>query len=464
MTSPFKAYDVRGEIPSQINVPFSYRFGQATAEELRPCRVVVGHDMRRDSPAFAHAVSQGLLDTGVDVLPVGQCGTEEVYFHTANEQADVGLMVTASHNPDNYNGIKMVLKGASAATRENAFGAIEKRIISERPFSTVSEFGKRGRLRPLLSRSPYVNRLLEQVDGLNLKPLKIVCHAGNGCAGPVIDALEASLPFSFVKIDHAPDPELPNGIPNPLLPEKRSRAAKAVVESGADLGIAWDGDFDRCFFYDHQGRFVEGYYIVGLIAAMSLRKDPKATVIYDPRLIWNTIDIVHAAGGTAKPCRTGHAFFKQLMREENAVYGGEMSAHHYFRDFSYCDTGMLPWLSIVAELSERNVSLAELVDRRIAAFPCSGEINFTVNEAAVILERIADRYRAENKKEDRLDGLSLEFDDWRFNLRLSNTEPLLRLNLETRGDNELLKHKVAELSNAIRAESDQVGPRSQAAK
>jgi len=451
MSSPFKAYDVRGDIPSQMNVPFAYRFGQATAVRLKPAKVVVGHDMRRDSPAFAHAIAQGLLDMGVDVLPVGQCGTEEVYFHTADSGADAGLMVTASHNPQNYNGIKMVLKGASAATRANALDGIEELVMAGRPLAAVDAFGKRGRLHPTLSRRPYVERLLKQVDGFDLKPLKIVCHAGNGCAGPVIDALEGRLPFTFVKVDHEPDPDLPNGIPNPLLPEKRSRAADAVIESSADLGIAWDGDFDRCFFYDHRGRFVEGYYIVGLIAQMALRKEPGATIIYDPRLTWNTIDVVEAAGGTARPCPVGHAFFKQAMRAENAAYGGEMSAHHYFRDFSYCDTGMLSWLSVVAELSATGASLAQMVEARIAAFPCSGEINFTVGDAKRIRGRVADHYARGNASVDELDGLSMEFDEWRFNLRSSNTEPLLRLNVETRGDPDLLDRKVGEISTLIQA-------------
>ncbi|MEM9104494.1 MAG: phosphomannomutase, partial [Pseudomonadota bacterium] len=344
MTSAFKAYDIRGEIPGQVNIPFAYRFGQAVAAQTPRKAVVVGHDMRSDSPALAGGITQGLLDSGVDVLPLGQCGTEEVYFHTDNSGADAGLMVTASHNPINYNGIKMVLEGSRAATTDNALGPLEKLVYSDQKFPVVDDYAKRGKLAPQLGKSAYAERLLKQVEGVDLKPLKIVCHAGNGCAGPIIDLLEEHLPFTFVKVDHTPDPALPNGIPNPLLPDKRERATRAVIDSGADLGLAWDGDFDRCFFYDEQGRFVEGYYLVGLIAQTMLRTHPGATVLYDPRMTWNTIDVVESAGGVAKVCRTGHAFFKQMLRDENAVYGGEMSAHHYFRDFSYCDTGMLPWL------------------------------------------------------------------------------------------------------------------------
>ncbi|MEO4001001.1 phosphomannomutase [Mesorhizobium sp. CAU 1732] len=451
MASPFKAYDVRGEIPGQINVPFAYRMGQAVAALNKPESVVVGHDMRQDSPALADALAQGLLDSGVTVLPVGQCGTEEVYFHTAHSGAGAGLMVTASHNPESYNGFKMVLKGATAATRENAFDAIEALVMSDKVIGRVGDYKARGHLAPILDRDPYIERILQQVAGQDLKPMKIVCHAGNGCAGPIIDLLEAHLPFEFIKIDHEPDPSLPNGIPNPLLPEKRSRASEAVVAHGADLGIAWDGDFDRCFLYDHNGRFIEGYYLVGLIAQTMLRTAPGATVLYDPRLTWNTQDLVARAGGVAKLCPTGHAFFKHRMREENAVYGGEMSAHHYFRDFSYCDSGMLAWLAVVAELSASGTSLAERVEERIAAFPCSGEINFTVKDARAAQEKVADRYADENPEIETLDGLGMDFADWRFNLRASNTEPLLRLNVETRADPALLEKRVKEISELIRS-------------
>ncbi|MEM6461111.1 MAG: phosphomannomutase [Pseudomonadota bacterium] len=451
MTSAFKAYDIRGEIPGQVNAQFAYRFGQAVAAHEPRRAVVVGHDMRQDSPALAHAIAQGLLDSGVDVLPLGQCGTEEVYFHTDNSGADAGLMVTASHNPISYNGIKMVLSGSRAATPGNALGPLERLVYSDRRFDVVPDYSKRGSLAPELSKTAYVERLLRQVEGHDLKPLKIVCHAGNGCAGPIIDLLEAHLPFEFVKVDHTPDSTLPNGVPNPLLPEKRQRASNAVIENGADLGLAWDGDFDRCFFYDEKGRFVEGYYLVGLIAQTMLKASPGATVLYDPRLMWNTIDVVEAAGGQARICRTGHAFFKQMLRDEDAVYGGEMSAHHYFRDFSYCDTGMIPWLAIVAELSATGARLSELVEARIAAFPCSGEINFTVSDSGRVQEKIADHFAAANPAVESIDGLSMAFDDWRFNVRASNTEPLMRLNIEARGNAGLVAAKVAEISGLIEA-------------
>ncbi|EKF19838.1 phosphomannomutase/phosphoglucomutase [Nitratireductor pacificus] len=453
MGAPFKAYDVRGRIPAEINVPFAYRFSQALRQSLSPKAVVVGHDMRSDSPALAQALTQGLLDSGVDVLPVGRCGTEEVYFHTAASGADAGLMVTASHNPMDYNGIKMVLKGAAAATPENAFNPIETIMRSDAVLATAATYDERGSLQPVCDRGAYIERLLNEVAGQALKPMKIVCHAGNGCAGPIIDLLEEHLPFTFIKIDHEPDPALPNGIPNPLLPEKRARASQAVIEHGADLAIAWDGDFDRCFLYDHKGRFVEGYYLVGMIAQSLLGKDPGGTILYDPRLTWNTIEVVEQAGGVAKPCRTGHAYFKKMMREENAVYGGEMSAHHYFRDFSYCDSGMLAWLDVVAELSKSGTTLAERLEERIAAYPCSGEINFTVDDAKAAQARVSDHFMPKNPELETIDGLGMVFDDWRFNLRASNTEPLLRLNVETRGDEALLAAKVAELRGLIEKEA-----------
>ena len=357
-------------------------------------------------------------------------------------------MVTASHNPQDYNGIKMVLKGSRAATKENALGPLEELVMGDAVFQPAA-YENRGRKRPTLDRDAYVQRLLKQVEIAELKPLKIVCHAGNGCAGAIIDALEPHLPFEFIKVDHEADGNLPNGIPNPLLPEKRAKAADAVKAHGADLGIAWDGDFDRCFFYDHTGEFVEGYYLVGLIAQTILKSNPGAKIVYDPRMTWNTIDVVEAAGGVPIISKTGHAFFKQIMREENAAYGGEMSAHHYFDDFSFCDTGMIPWLAIVAEISATGKTLKEMVEERIAKFPCSGEINFKVADAKAVLSKIESTYAPGALKVEHIDGVSVEFENWRFNVRSSNTEPLLRINVESRGDKQLVADKVAELTKLI---------------
>jgi phosphomannomutase / phosphoglucomutase len=448
--SAVKAYDVRGRLPVEINAPFAYRFAQACAAQFRPGLVVIGHDMRQDSPALSQALAQGFMDSGVTILPLGLCGTEEVYFNTDFRNADLGLMVTASHNPKDYNGIKMILKQARAVTRDNGLSAVEALVYGAEAFATVGTFEARGALLPQPSKDAYVERLLRQVAGVALKPLKVVCHAGNGCAGPIVDLIEKHLPIRFVKVDHEPDPRLPNGVPNPLLPEKRIRARQAVIDSGADLGLAWDGDFDRCFFYDHEGTFIEGYYIVGLIAQTMLRLQPGGTILYDPRLTWNTEDIVAGAGGQAVICKTGHAFFKQAMRENDAVYGGEMSAHHYFRDFSSCDTGMLPWLTILAELSLSGATLKQLVDERVAKFPCSGEINFEVADACRARDKVRDHFAPAVIGTAEIDGLSMAFDDWRFNLRSSNTEPLLRLNIESRGVPKLVAQKLEEISGLIR--------------
>ncbi len=447
--STFKAYDIRGRIPAELNAPLVYRIAQAAAAELSPRTVVIGHDMRPDSPAFAQVLAQGFLDSGANVLPLGLCGTEEVYFQTAQTGADLGLMVTASHNPENYNGIKPIGQGAAAITRENGLSAIEARVYGSENFARVEDFSARGHLMPQLSKAPYIARLLEQVRGVTIKPMRIVAHGGNGCAGPIIDLLEDALPIEWIKLDHAPDPALPNGVPNPLLPEKRAKASRAVVEHKADLGLAWDGDFDRCFFYDHLGNFVEGYYLVGLIAQTMLRDEPGAAILYDPRLTWNTEDIVARHGGRAVMCKTGHAYFKQAMRRENAVYGGEMSAHHYFRSFHSCDTGMLPWLAVLAELSRSGRTLHEMVAERIEAFPCSGEINFTVPDAKSAVQKVADAFAGENPQVTMLDGLSMDFSRWRFNLRASNTEPLLRLNVESRGAPELMREMTEKISTII---------------
>ena len=443
--SAFKAYDIRGRIPGELNVGLAYRLGKAAAAVFNPATVVVGHDMRQDSPALAHALAQGLLDRGVNVLPLGLCGTEEVYFHTDRSGADLGLMVTASHNPESYNGIKLIGRHARAISRANGLSELEARLYGDEAFEPVEDFSARGKLSTLVPKDAYIERLLQHVRGVPLNPLKIVCHAGNGCAGPILDLLEGHLPVTFIKIDHQPDPTLPNGVPNPLLPEKRSRARAAVIEHGADLGLAWDGDFDRCFFYDHTGEFIEGYYLVGLIAQAMLREEPGGTILFDPRLTWNTEDIVAQAGGRAVPCKTGHAFFKQMMRAENAIYGGEMSAHHYFRDFSCCDTGMLPWLTVLAELSRTGRTLRDLLAERIAKFPCSGEINFKVADTQAAIAKVEAAFAGERPEVMRLDGLSLAFADWRFNLRGSNTEPLLRLNVESRGDPD----KVAAMTRKI---------------
>ena len=304
---------------------------------------------------------------------------------------------------------------------------------------------------------PYVEHLLGYLDVNQLKPLKIVVNAGNGAAGHVIDALEQNfaalnIPFTFIKVHHEADGTFPNGIPNPLLPENRASTANAVKQNQADFGIAWDGDFDRCFLFDEHGEFIEGYYIVGLLAEAFLKKHPGEKIIHDPRLTWNTMDVVKNSGGIAIQSKTGHAFIKEKMRAENAIYGGEMSAHHYFRDFAYCDSGMIPWLLVAELICTTNKPLSKLVAERIALYPCSGEINYKVNNAQSAIDRVLAYYAEQKPKIDNTDGISLEFADWRLNLRTSNTEPLLRLNVETKANRDTLWYYVAELEKIIKTQ------------
>lgn len=441
----FKAYDVRGRVPDELNEDLARRIGRATAEVLGEGPVVVGRDIRLTSPGLQAAIAQGLNEAGRDVIDIGLCGTEEVYFATPHLNAAGGIMVTASHNPMDYNGLKLVREGSRPISGDSGLFAIRDKAASNSFASTQ----RAGQLSVASSKSAYVDHLLGYINRDTLKPLKIVVNAGNGGAGLVIDQLAPHLPFEFIHVNHEPDGTFPNGIPNPLLPGNRSATADAVRASGADLGIAWDGDFDRCFFFDADGRFIEGYYLVGLLAKAALVRHPGGKIIHDPRLTWNTIEMVREAGGIPIQSKTGHAFIKERMRAENAIYGGEMSAHHYFREFAYCDSGMIPWLLIAELISTSGMSLAELVEDRMSAFPCSGEINFRVENAAEATERVSSHFAWLNPDLDTTDGISADFRDWRYNLRSSNTEPLLRLNVESRGDQRLMDERTREIAALI---------------
>jgi len=437
----FKAYDLRGRIPTELNDDVAYRVGRGYAQFLAPKRVVVGRDIRLSSAGLADALCRGLTDSGVDVYDIGICGTEGVYFATFDGGYDGGIMVTASHNPADYNGMKFVRESSKPISGDN--GLKDIRAFAERAqFPAPVRAGVRHRIDTMQA---YVAHLLSYVDVGKLKPLKIVVNAGNGGAGLIIDQLEPHLPFEFIKVHHEPDGHFPNGIPNPMLEENRAPTVAAIRAHHADLGIAWDGDFDRCFLFDEQGGFIEGYYIVGLLAAALLQGQPGGKVVHDPRLTWNTIEIVEAAGGSAVLSKSGHAFIKERMREVDGVYGGEMSAHHYFRRFAYCDSGMIPWLLVTRILSESGQPLSRLVGERIGLFPVSGEINFRVPDAKATIAAFESRYAAHALEVDRTDGISYEFSDWRFNLRTSNTEPLIRLNVEARGSGELMRAKTEEL-------------------
>ncbi|WP_444903769.1 phosphomannomutase [Microbulbifer sp. CnH-101-E] len=443
----FKAYDLRGRVPDELNTEVAYRVGRAFAQFLGAKRVVVGHDIRLTSGELTDALVNGLRDAGTDVFHIGECGTEEVYFATFHGDFDGGICVTASHNPMDYNGMKFVRAGSRPISGDTGLLEI-KRLAEENHFAPVAE---RGGLQSFEHRPAFVEHLLGYVDSKALKPLKLVVNAGNGGAGAVVDALAPHLPFEFVRVHHQPDGNFPNGIPNPILPENRASTAEAVRESGADFGIAWDGDFDRCFFFDENGDFIEGYYVVGLLAEAFLVKHKGAKVVHDPRLLWNTEDIVRAAGGEPVQSKTGHAFIKERMRKEDAIYGGEMSAHHYFRDFAYCDSGMIPWLLVAELVSRSGKTLSQLVGERMAAFPCSGEINSKVQDAAAVIKAAEEKYGADALSVEHVDGLSVAYAEWRFNLRMSNTEPVIRLNVESRGDKALMREKTEELLKLIRS-------------
>lgn len=437
----FKAYDIRGRIPDQLNPDVAYRIGNAMVEYLGAKRIVLGRDIRLSSQEIADAIAAGLTDAGVEVLDIGLGGTEMVYFATGHLQADGGIMVTASHNPADYNGLKLVREESRPISGDTGLPDIRK--IAERSERLISD--RTGQRKDVDIQQAYLDKLLSFVDVGELQPLKIVVNAGNGGAGLIIDQIESRLPFEFVKIHHEPDGDFPNGVPNPMLEENRGATIDAIRKHKANFGIAWDGDFDRCFFFDENGRFIEGYYIVGLLAGSLLAEDPGAAIIYDPRLTWNTLEVVQTSNGRAVQSKSGHSFMKQVMREQDAAYGGEMSAHHYFRDFYYCDSGMIPWLLVAQIICNSGRSLSDLVDDRIQKFPVSGEINRQVVDSAAAIQLISEKYRQAATAIDETDGISMEFADWRFNLRSSNTEPVIRLNVESRANEPLMQERVTEL-------------------
>ena len=449
----FKAYDIRGRLPEELNVDIAYRIGRAYAESIQPTRVIVGRDIRLSSEDLATALIKGLLDSGVDVFDIGLAGTEEVYYATfayqeAGQRMDGGIMVTASHNPKDFNGMKLVRELSKPVSGDTGLNDI-KQLAELNQFGEVST--NKGSIKNIDISESYTAHLINYINPVSLRPLKIVVNAGNGAAGHALDHIEKALqklmanPIQFIKVHHEPDGNFPNGIPNPILPENRDSTITAIRTHKADLGIAWDGDFDRCFLFDENGRFIEGYYIVGLLAEAFLKQYPGAKIVHDPRLTWNTVDIVHEMSGVPIQSKTGHAFIKERMRLEDAVYGGEMSAHHYFRDFSYCDSGMIPWLLVIELISQSGKSLSQLVDERMLKFPASGEINRTITEPDRVIAKVKAHYQNAAIAVDYTDGLSMDMGEWRFNLRCSNTEPLVRLNVESRANQALMQEKTAEL-------------------
>lgn len=443
----FKAYDIRGKLGVELNDDIAYRIGRAFARYIQPKSVVVGGDVRLTSESLKQALSNGLRDEGVNVVDIGMCGTEEIYFATAHLGVDGGIVVTASHNPIDYNGMKLVREGSKPISGDTGLKDIQ-RLAEENNFGAPS--AQRGGYSKTDTLDAYVDHLLGYIDLTSVTPSKLVVNAGNGAAGHVIDKIEAvfrerSVPVTFIKKFNEPDGTFPNGIPNPILEENRPPTRDEVIAHSADFGIAWDGDFDRCFLFDETGEFIEGYYIVGLLAEAFLTKLPGNKVIHDPRLVWNTQEVATRCNGEAVMSKTGHAFIKERMRSEDAIYGGEMSAHHYFRDFFYCDSGMIPWLLVLELVCKKQTRLSALVADMVKNFPSSGEINHKLSDPKATLAAIEARYKPMAESVDYTDGLSMSFGNWRFNLRSSNTEPVVRLNVESRGDKALMESKTREL-------------------
>ncbi|HBW8274928.1 TPA: phosphomannomutase CpsG [Klebsiella pneumoniae] len=451
----FKAYDIRGKLGEELNEDIAYRIGRAYGEYLKPKDVVVGGDVRLTSESIKLALADGLQDSGVNVLDIGLSGTEEIYFATSHLKVGGGIEVTASHNPIDYNGMKLVREASKPISGDTGLREIQS-IAENAEFAEVAK-SQRGKYTKVSILEAYVDNILDYISFSNFnKPLKLVVNSGNGAAGHVIDAIEskfklANVPVEFIKVHHSADGNFPNGIPNPLLPECRKDTSDAVVKNKADMGIAFDGDFDRCFLFDENGSFIEGYYIVGLLAKAFLEKHAGARIIHDPRLSWNTIDIVTKAGGIPVMSKTGHAFIKERMRSEDAIYGGEMSAHHYFRDFFYCDSGMIPWLLVAELMCVSRKPISQLVNDRIMAYPASGEINCKLTNPSESINKVLEEYKNLAINIDYTDGISVEFDEWRFNLRTSNTEPVVRLNVESKGRSSLMIEKTEEILKILQA-------------
>ena len=443
--SSFKAYDIRGQLPHEINPEIAYRVGNATAEYLSAKKMILGRDIRASSKELSESMASGLMDAGVDVIDIGECGTENVYYATGELKSCGGVMVTASHNPSDYNGFKIVSENAKPISSETGLLDIQK--LAESDKRLIAE--TKGNLAQRDLNQSYVKKVLSFIDPSSISKLKVVMNPGNGGAGVYAELISKNMPIEIIKQNFDPDSSFPNGIPNPMIEENRASTSQAVIDNKADLGIAWDGDFDRCFFFDEKGNFIEGYYLVGLLAKSFLIKNRNERVIYDPRLTWNTIDVVERYGGDAIQCQSGHSFIKKSMRDNDAVYGGEMSAHHYFRDFYYCDSGMIPWLLILEMISKEKMPLSQMIQKYREKYPVSGEINLKVSNTKTIIDSIKEYYLDDALGVDETDGVGMEFEKWRFNLRASNTEPLIRLNVESNNNESLMNEKTRELVDRI---------------
>ncbi len=446
----FKAYDIRGEYPRDINEDLAYELGLAFVAQYSAKKMIIGRDIRESSPQLFERLVAGILDAGCDVVSLGICGTEEVYFNTVYQAADGGIMITASHNPKDHNGFKLVAKNAEPISLETGLLLLKERIL-RRDYSIAT---KRGQFSEWQEHAAYIDALLQffpknSAESSALRPLTIVCNSGNGGAGETIDRLEPYLPFKLIKVHHEPDGAFPNGVPNPLIVGRRADTKAAILAHRADFGVAWDGDFDRCFFFDEFGEFIDSSYMVGLIAQALLQDHPAETIVIDTRQTLNSEAIINESGGKVVISAGGHSPMKQTMRAVHALYGGEMSAHHYFRDFHYCDSGMIPFLLVASLLGQQSKSISELVSVARAAYPCSGELNYEVENPMALMAAIAQFYEAQAHEMDEIDGLSIRLEDSRINVRRSNTENYLRINIEAEQDREIVARLQAELEEMI---------------
>lgn len=448
----FKAYDIRGRIPDELNDEVVKLIGNSFVQFLREKEeiknpIIIGYDVRPTSKKFSEILAKGIIEAGVDIIDIGLTGTDMVYFATATLGAAGGIMITASHNPPEYNGLKLVREDAIPISGDTGLINIKEKVFSGKYYTQE----KKGIIKQQDVMKEYIEHVINFIDVDKIKPMKVVMNAGNGCAGVALKPLMEKIPkIEVIKQFWDLDGTFPNGIPNPLLLERRKDTTDKVLETKSDLGVAWDGDFDRCFFFDEKGNFIEGYYLVALFGDFYAKKYPGSKIIHDPRLVWATIEAVEAAGGITVANKSGHTFIKERMRKEDAIYAGEMSAHHYFKDNFYADNGMIPMLLLFQIISESGEKLSDLVKDWMARYPVSGEINVKVKSPKEILGKIEEKYVPQAKKVSKIDGISLEYDNWRFNLRISNTEPVIRLNVETRGNTKLMEEKRDEILKFIK--------------
>ncbi|HOX10577.1 MAG TPA: phosphomannomutase/phosphoglucomutase [Candidatus Moranbacteria bacterium] len=448
----FKAYDIRGIYPSEINEQDAYKIAKAYCKFVKPSEVVIGSDVRLSSPSLKKAAIKAVTDQGIKVIDVGEISTDMLYFAVANYGYAGGFSLTASHNPKEYNGAKFVREESRPISSDT--GLFEIRDIAMQDTSEISNFELTEENLKLIEKKnimdDYINKIKTFADFSKFKKFKIVANPNFGVAGRAIDRLLENSDIEVVKLNWESDGNFPKGRPDPLIPENREEISKLVVENGADFGVAWDADADRCFFFTEKGEFIEGYFITALLGKIFLERTPGATILHDPRLVWAIQDIAKENGGSDIMTKSGHAFIKERMRKENVVFGGEMSAHYYFKDYFFCDNGLIPFVMMLEFLSTEKKTLSEIMTEMFwNKYFVSGEINSEVSDVKTKISEAKSKYSPQAKNVDETDGVSIEFEDWRFNLRGSNTEPVIRLNVEAK-TKERMEEKRDELLEIIR--------------